>query len=416
MGKLTAVAVKAAVKPGRYVDGDGLALVVKKPRDETAAPTRSWVLRIQVAGRRRDFGCGSAERVSLKDARENAAAIRKEFEAGLDPVSEKKKRHAPATPTFKAMAVQVHQASIPGWKEGKHCKDWLSSLERYAFPKLGKLPVDAIDGPLIVQTLLPIWLEVPETARRVRQRIGSVLDWAHAKGFRATEAPMRSVGKGLPKQPPKSNHFAAMPWPDVAAFFSELDAADDTIGRRALRFTILTAARSGEVRGARWAEIDLETARWTIPASRMKAKVAHTVPLSAPALAILRTMAEVRTCELVFPGAGDRPLSDMTLTKIMRTSGYVERLRAAEVARGGAPDDAIVPTVHGFRSTFRDWIAEETSFPGEVAEAALAHIIKNPTERAYHRTKYLEKRVVLMDAWAGFLTGVSNVVRIGAAA
>ncbi len=389
--KLTTVGVKAATAPGRYNDGGGLALIVKP------GGTRSWILRIQVAGRRRDFGCGSAEHVTLKEAREKAAAIRREYEAGLDPVAEKRKRHAPAIPTFKAAAIALHAELKPSWREGKHRDDWLSSLERHAFPKIGKITVDTIDGPLIRDTLLPIWLEVPETARRVRQRIGAVLDWSHSKGYRLTEAPLRSVTKGLPRQLAPKTHFAAMPYPEVPAFVAEMRDSDETMGRTAVEFTILTAARSGEVRGATWAEIDLDAAVWTIPAVRMKAKVAHQVPLSGPALAILQRLYDVRVCDLVFPGTGKRPLSDMTLTKVLR--------------------DAKQPfTVHGFRSSFRDWVGEQTSFPGEVAEAALAHVIKNPTERAYHRTRYLEKRRDLMAAWASFVGGADNVVRLVASA
>lgn len=398
MGKLTPFAVKAAKEPGRYVDGDGLALVIKPARKEGAAPTRSWVLRIQVAGVRRDFGCGSAERVSLKEAREKAAAIRKEYESGLDPVAERKKRHAPPVPTFKKAAETLHEELKPSWREGKHRDDWLSSLERHAFPKLGKLRVDQIDGPTIRDCLLPIWLEIPETARRVRQRIGSVLDWSHSKGFRETEAPLRSVTKGLPRQLAPRTHFAAMPWPDAPDFIAELRDSDETTGRMALEFAILTAARSGEVRGAQWDEFDLEAATWTIPASRMKAKAEHIVPLSEPALAIVTRLHEVRTnSKLVFNGTGKRPLSDMTLTKVVR-------------------DAKRTCTVHGFRSTFRDWVGEQTSFPGEVAEAALAHVVKNPTERAYHRTKYLEKRRDLMAAWARFLGGSNNVIKLAVSA
>ena len=400
MGKLTALSVKAALtdklpdgKAKRLVDGDGLALVLKPGRKAGSDPSRSWVLRIQVAGRRRDFGCGSAERVTLKDARDKATAIRKEFEAGLDPVVEKRKRHAPSVPTFKIAAEALHKELKPSWREGKHRDDWLSSLERHAFPKLGKLTVDQIEGPAIRDALLPIWLEVPETARRVRQRIGAVLDWSHSKGYRLTEAPLRSVTKGLPRQLAPRMHFKAMPWPEIPGFIADMRGAAETMGRLALEFAILTAARSGEVRGAKWSEFDLEAARWTIPASRMKAKMEHVVPLSQPALDIVRKLNKVRRGELVFPAASRHALSDMTLTKVLR-------------------DAKVDCTVHGFRSTFRDWVGEQTSFPGEVAEAALAHIVKNPTERAYHRTRYIEKRVALMDAWASFLTNYDNVIEL----
>ena len=399
MGKLTALKVKAA-PAGRHEDGDGLALLVK------ATGTRSWVLKVQVEGKRREFGLGSAKAVSLAEAREKADAVRRQYRAGLDPVAEKQ-QIVVAVPTFCEAAQQAHGEQQAGWRNPKHRAQWLSSLEAYAFPSLGSETVDKIDGPMIRDALLPIWLDKPETARRVRQRIGAVLDWAYAKGHRASEAPMRSLSKGLPRQPKKDGHFAALPYEKLPTLMQTLGETE-SIGRLALQFLILTAARSGEVRGARWSEVDMAAAVWTVPADRMKAGKQHLVPLSAPALAILKRMAEVASDELVFPGitgrtadadslgkgrpgaltraAGKRPMSDMTLTKVLRTAGA---------------DDA---TVHGMRSSFRDWAAEQTSFPGEVVEAALAHTIGNKVEAAYRRTNYLEKRRGLMDAWAAFIS------------
>lgn len=391
MGELTVAGVRAAKAPGRYGDGGGLAIVVKP------SGTRAWVLRIQVAGRRRDFGLGSVETVSLADARTEADRIRKLYRSGVDPVEERNIRLAPPPPTFKAAAESLHKELKPSWREGKHRDDWLSSLERHAFPKLGKIAVDKVDGPMIRDALLPIWLEIPETARRVRQRIGAVLDWAHSNGMRPSEAPLRSVTKGLPRQLAPRTHYAAMPYPDAPTFVAEMRESTETVGRLAVEFVILTAARSGEVRNAKWSEFDLKAARWTIPAERMKAKVEHQVPLSPRALEIVEHLHEVRTCDFVFPSANKRALSDMTLTKVLR--------------------DAKKPfTVHGFRSTFRDWVGEQTSYPGEIAEAALAHVVKDPTERAYHRTKYYDKRVALMAAWAKFLGGETSVVRLVTAA
>lgn len=391
MGNLTATAVRNAkadpTKIRRLLDGDGLSLVIKP------TGSRSWVLRVQVGGRRRDFGLGSAKHTSLADARESAARVRNEYSSGLDPVAEKRKRNAPPSPTFKVAAEKVHKELKRGWRKGKHSDDWLSSLERHAYPKLARLPVDQIDGPLIRETLLPIWQDIPETARRVRQRIGLVLDWAYSSGYRSSEAPLRSVSKGLAKQIKPRSHFAAMPYSDVPAFVQSLRAAGETTGRLALEFAILTAARSGEVRGARWTEIDVHEAVWTIPAARMKMKVAHQVPLPARAVEIVKQMKERERSELVFPGSKDRTISDMTLTQVMRKAKQTH-------------------TVHGFRSAFRDWAAEQTSVPGDVAEAALAHVVKNPTERAYLRTKYLDKRRDLMSRWAEFLDsceGPSNL-------
>lgn len=395
MGKLTALKVKAA-SAGRHEDGNGLALLVK------ATGTQSWVLKAQVDGKRREFGLGSAKAVSLAEAREKADAVRRQFRAGLDPRAEKRKV-AVAVPTFQEAAQQAHGEQQAGWRNAKHRAQWLSSLEAYAFPILGSETVDKIDGPTIRAALLPIWLDKPETARRVRQRIGAVLDWAYAEKHRTTEAPRRL---NLPRQPKKDGHFAALPYDKLPGLMQTLGETE-SIGRLALQFLILTAARSGEVRGARWVEADMAAAVWTVPADRMKAGKQHLVPLSAPALVILKRMAEVASDELIFPGitgraanadtlgkgrpgaltrdAGKRPMSDMTLTKVLRTAGA---------------DDA---TVHGMRSSFRDWAAEQTAFPGEVVEAALAHTIGNKVEAAYRRTNYLEKRRGLMDTWAIFL-------------
>jgi len=400
MGKLTALGVRAATA-GRHEDGDGLALLVK------ASGTRSWVLKTQLNGKRREFGLGSAKLVTLAEARDKAAATRKQLKAGEDPVATKRaaQKIAIKVPTFREAARLVHCEQKAGWNNTKHCAQWLSSLEAYAFPSLGDVTVDKIDGKMILGVLLPIWSTKPETARRVRQRVGAVLDWAYVHEHRASEAPMRSLSKGLPRQPKKDNHFAALPYDKLPALMQGLRETE-SIGRLALQFLILTAARSGEVRGACWSEIDVTAAVWTVPANRMKAGKQHLVPLSAPALAILKRMADVASDELVFPGitgraadtdslgkgrpgaltreAGKRPMSDMTLTKVLRTSGA---------------GDA---TVHGMRSSFRDWAAEQTAFPGEVVEAALAHTIGNKVEAAYRRTNYLEKRRVLMDAWADF--------------
>ncbi len=384
-GKLTALKVKALKEPGRHSDGNGLVLYIK----ETGAKT--WVLRIQVDGKRRDFGLGSLAEVSLAEAREKADDLRKQYRSGVDPVAAKRavKQVARAVPTFREAAVQAHDEHKGGWKNAKHKAQWLSSLEAYAYPAIGDLTVDAIEGPAIRDLLANIWLTKPETARRVRQRVGAVLDWAYAKGFRKTEAPMRSVTKGLPRQPKKDNHHAAPPYEQAPALMATL-AKSDSIGRLALRFLILTAARSGEVRGATWSEIDLDQKLWTIPGDRMKAGKTHIVPLQPAAVAILEQMKTafgMAPDQPLFPGKANKPLSDMTLTKVLR-DGF---------------DDGI--TVHGFRSTFRDWAAEQTDVAGDVVEAALAHAVQNKVEAAYRRTNYLEKRRSLMAEWAAFVTG-----------
>jgi integrase len=394
MGKLTVLSVKAATKPGRYQDGEGLILLVKP----TGA--RSWLLRVQVDGKRRDFGLGSAADVSLAKARTDADTLRALAKSGVDPVAAKKAEKAAklGIPTFRVAANTVHGEHKAGWKNAKHEAQWLSSLAAYAFPIIGDVRVDQVDSAAIRDLLMPIWIEKPETARRVRQRVVAVLDWAHSKGYRPTEAPMRSINKGLPRQPKNDGHFAALPYFEVPAVLAKL-AENESVGRLALRLVILTATRSGEVRGATWAEIDLEAALWTIPADRMKAGKEHVVPLSQSALEVLKQAEKLRVAtddsEVVFPGWKRKPMSDMTMAKALRIAG------------GGKA------TVHGFRSSFRDWAAETTGTPGDVVEAALAHSIKNKVEAAYRRTNYLEKRRLLMDAWASYLSETpANVMRL----
>ncbi len=389
MGKLTAMGVKNLVEPGRYSDGEGLILKL------AGKGKGSWIVRIQANGKRRDIGLGPLSELPLADAREAARALRKEVKAGVDVLAERKKE-ALVIPTFSDAAKLVHDEHKAAWKNGKHQAQWIKTLETYAFPSLGEKLVSEIEGPAIRDALSPIWLTKPETARRVRQRIGSVLDWACAKGFRETEAPMRSVLRGLPRQPKKQSHLAAMPYADLPAFITLLRRRS-SVGRLALEFVILNASRSGEVRGACWNEIDLNKKLWTIPAERMKAGTIHVVPLSEAALNVLRRAKAFRSpvSNLVFPGQNPRrQLSDMTLLKILRDKG----------------DDY---TVHGFRSSFRDWVAEKTNYPGEVAEAALAHTVANKVEAAYRRTDYLEKRTPLMADWAVFCLGASEYQNAG---
>tara|TARA_R110002096_G_scaffold257381_1_gene450755 strand:- start:75634 stop:76794 length:1161 start_codon:yes stop_codon:yes gene_type:complete len=384
MGKLTALSVKSAKIPGRYQDGGGLMLVVK------ASGSRSWILRIQVNGKRRDFGLGSVTSVSLADAREKAAETRKLYQTGINPIVAKKKAlEANITvPTFSDAARKVFAEHESGWRNARHINQWKSSLKRYASPFIGALPVDEIEGPDIIKLLLPIWLEKPETARRVKQRIGVVLDWSYANGYRKSEAPMRSIGRGLPKQVKNDNHFKAMPYDEVPAFIAKLDA-EESISRLALKFLILGAARTGEVREAKWEEIDFKRKLWTIPASRMKARKEHIVPLGESALEVLERMKIMRkgkVDEHVFPGMRPgKPFSEMMLLKVLRSMGIVDA------------------TVHGFRSSFRDWAAEQTEYAGDVVEAALAHTIRNRVEAAYRRTNYLDKRKQLMADWSMFM-------------
>ena len=376
MGKLNPIQVKTLTTPGRYMDGDGLMLEIKP------SGSKSWVVRLQAGGKRRDYGLGSFKDIGLAEARELARDYRKKLRVGLDPIAAR--RTVSLTPTFAEAAATVHDEHKRGWRNGKHVAQWLSTLKTYAFPAIGQLQTDAVTTGQVRDLLADIWLTKPETARRVRQRIGTVMDYAHGKGWREPFV-MSTVNKALPRQPRKSGRFEALPHAEVPAFVAKLRERL-SVGRLALEALILTAARSGEIRMARWSEINMETAIWTVPSERMKAGKTHIVPLSQAALSVFKRAAEFRTggSDLVFPGAKrGAPLSDMTLLKILR-------------------DMKMEATVHGFRSSFRDWCADETSFSGEVAEAALAHAIQNKVEAAYRRTDFLEKRRKLMDAWGAF--------------
>ena len=389
MPGLTALAVKNA-KPGRHVDGHGLCLVVK--------PTggKSWVLRIQVAGRRRDIGLGSIAELTLAEAREKAAALRKAAKSGRDPVLERDgDKRLP--PTFQNAAIACHTDLKGGWG-AKAAAAFLSSLETHAYPKLGNIRVDLIEAWHVQDMLMPIWLDIPIMARKVRGRIATVLNYAKAKGWRTTEAPSRSIAVGLPKQA-KSSNFAAMPYKDVPAFVAELRDQPETFGRLALLFTIFTAARGGEVRQMRWSHLDLEQRLWNRPAHLMKSKTAHAVTLNQSALSILEHAAVFKSAPdaLVFMGKSNKTISDMTLTKVMR--------------------DAKLPfTVHGFRSSFRDWAAEmRPSVPDAAAEAALAHVVPDQVVRAYKRTPLIEIRRGLLEDWGNFIDGrEGKLVRLSA--
>jgi integrase len=389
MAKLTAIGIRNLKQPGRYSDGNGLILDIGK------SGRGSWIVRVQVDGRRRDIGLGSLSCLSLAQARDAAAQLRRDPKAGIDVVAVRK-REQNIIPTFKAAALKVHAEHKAAWKNGKHQAQWIRTLEVYVFPMIGDRIVSDIEGPSIRDLLAPIWLSKPETARRVRQRVGTVLDWAFAKGYRGTEAPMRSLARGLPRQPRKSGHFAAMSFADVPALVASLRERM-SVGRLALEWLILTAARSGEVRGCHWSEIDLDRKLWTIPAPRMKAGKVHIVPLCDAAIDVLKRAEIFRSplSDLVFPGQNPRSaLSDMTLLKILR-------------------DRQLSVTVHGFRSSFRDWVAEETNYACEIAEAALAHAIPNKVEAAYKRTDFLEKRKALMADWGRYCSSQIEALKDG---
>jgi integrase len=406
MGKLKAIDIKRMTAPGRYGDGDGLWLQVR------SAENRSWLYRYMMDGRARQMGLGHVDLVTLAEAREATLKARRLVQQGIDPLDAKAAQKAArraqkaAGITFRQVVkfyLDAHQAA---WKNLKHRAQWSATLETYALPYFGDLPVGDIETGHVLGALEPIWREKPETASRVRGRIEAILDYAKARDWRHGENPARWKGHLSVTLPARAKvavveHHPALPWQQVGAFLVALDGQAG-MAAQCLRFAILTAARSGEARGARWSEIDLRGKIWAVPGSRMKAGRDHRVPLSAAALAVLAEMAKLRQNDadaLVFPGSSGKPLSDMTMTALLR------RMNATETASELPPwrDAAGRPiVVHGFRSTFRVWAAEATRHQREVAEAALAHVVGDKVEAAYQRGDLFEKRRVLMADWAAF--------------
>jgi integrase len=377
--RLTALAIRRA-GVGRHADGNGLYLVV----DPSGA--KRWVLRIVVHGRRRDLGLGSLQLVSLADAREHARALRRLARQGGDPVAERARARR-VVPTFREAAVIVHAAHTAPLRNAKHRAIWLASLERHVFPAFGDRRVDQVGTAEILQALAPIWTRKPETARRVRQRIRAVLDWAKASGHRTGDNPADAIARVLPAHRRSARHLAALAYERVPTFLAEVRAAEAAaVVRWALELVILTATRTSEVLGARWEEVDLDAGVWTIPASRIKVGREHRIPLVPAVAAVFRQAAKVRGDQpYVFPGRRPgRPLSNMALLMLVRRLQY----------------DI---TVHGFRSSFRDWAAECTRTPREVCEQALAHALPSQVEAAYRRSDLFERRRKLMQAWARFV-------------
>jgi integrase len=348
--------------------------------------SRSWILRYQIDGRRRDLGLGPYPEVGLARAREKALEARRIVKDGRDPLAE---RSRAAFLTFQAAAAALIASKRPGWRNAKHAAQWTSTLAAYAYPKLGGFDVRAVDTATVLEVLRPIWTTKPETASRLRQRIEAVLDYAAVVGARSGENPARWRGHLdhlLPK-PGKVRavkHHTALDWREAPAFLAELERREG-LAAKALAFTILTAARSGEVRGMTWGEVDRVPAVWTVPASRIKAGKEHRVPLTPAALALLGEPGEAEALVFPSPTKAASPLSDMTLAAVLKRMG-----------RGDL-------TVHGFRSTFRDWAGEATAHPREVIEAALAHRLKDKAEAAYARGDLFAKRRKLMEDWAAHL-------------
>ena len=379
---LSAAFVRSA-PPGRHCDGNGLYLFVQP------SGARSWVQRLVIRGRRRDFGLGSVALVTLAEAREKARANRKLAREGGDPLAER--RRAWNMPSFSEAVKRVVEQKRSGWRNPRQAPDWMASLGRYAFPHIGRLPVSEVTSADVIGILAPIWHEKPPTARKLRQRIRAVLEWAVAMEYRI-DNPCDRVGSVLGPQDAVVRHMRALPHREVASALRKLRASDAApVSMLAFEFLVLTAARWGEVRWAEWSEIDPAEGMWTVPATRMKSKREHRVPLCRRAQEILD---EARTLDdgaarLVFTREGGRPLDDRQLRQLLHRN-----------------EIAAVP--HGFRSSFRDWAAEETDHPREVVEAALAHVVKNKVEAAYRRTDLFERRRRLMEDWASYLAGGSR--------
>jgi integrase len=383
-----------------YCDGGGLYLAVSK------AGVKSWIFRYKAAGGERAHGLGPIHTVSLKQARDKALVCRQQRLDGIDPIDAKRAARTAAavasakTMTFRECAEAYFTAHRDDWTNPRHAKQWAATLETYAFPVIGDLPVSSVDLGLVLKILEPIWKTKTTTASRLRGRIEKVLDWAMVRGYRSGENPARWKGHLETQFSNKSSatHLAALPYSDIAAFMTELRSLEG-VGARALEFGVLTAKRAGEVIGAKWPEIDLGTRLWVIPAERTKTRHEHRVPLSGAAVSILEALREVRQSDFVFPGTQPgQPINKNAMMLVLRGMGRDEI------------------TVHGFRSTFSDWCAEQTNTPSEVREMALSHAVSDKVEAAYRRGDLFEKRRQLAEAWARYCTveQSAKVVAIGA--
>jgi len=408
--RLTALQVSKLTKPGLYGDGGGLTLQITK------GGAKSWLFRFMIAGKAHGMGLGPTHTVSLADARQKALAARKLLLDGVNPLAAKKEDQLATAlanarmMTFDQCAEAYISSHKAGWKNEKHADQWTNTLNTYASPVFGKLPVAEVDTALVVKCLKPIWEAKTETASRLRGRIESILGWATTSGYRTGENPARWKGHldnllATISKASRTKHHPSLPWQRMNEFLSAIRARDG-LSARAVELAILTACRSGEVRGAKWDEFDLAKKVWTIPAERMKARREHEVPLSAAALSLLKALPQAG--ELVFAGNKGQALSDMSLTAVIRRMNVGDHPNWID-----ANGDGI--TVHGFRSTFRMWAAETTNYPREVAEHALAHQLPDAVERAYQRGSQFAKRAALMAEWAAYcdkVPGNANVTPI----
>ena len=374
MARLTAAKVKSVRpkdKAQRLGDGDGLYLVCR-PNG-----SKAWVLRIREGGKRRDLGLGKFPTFSLKQAREKAAILREGIEQG------------PRAPTFREVAEQYLTVNAPTWRHPKTEPNSRSRLEARAYPVFGDKPVDQVTRRDVLSVLLPTWTSQPSASRKLRQRIRGVLDFAIAHEWTEANPAGDVLRAALPKTPAVKRHYRAMPWQEVPDALAVIEASQAKLpAKLAFRFLVLTAARSGEIRGATWTEIDVDRREWRVPPHKMKSNREHRVPLADASLEVLDRARELQNGSgLLFPSAKGRPLSDMTLTRVLRYTGLADRA-----------------TVHGFRSSFRDWTLEETNASWAVAEAALSHVVGNSTEAAYARSDLFERRRCLMEEWCSFVT------------
>lgn len=388
--ELTALDMKRISKPGRHTVGiiPGLMLVVKD------SGSKSWILRTMVGSKRRNIGLGGYPEVTLAKAREKARQMKEDIRKGIDPVEQRKavkmalRASQNGRMTFAEAAQKCHEKKVPEFKNQKHAKQWIRSVERYAFPVIGNMAVEDVELSHILNILEPIWSEKTETATRLRQRLEQILNWAKISGYRKGDN--AAAWKGhldailpAPTKIKKVNHMRALPWKEVNPFMVELRKREG-MAARCLEFVIFTACRSGEVRFAVWDEIDLESRIWTIPGERMKAGKEHRVPITSDAVTLLENLPRFEDSNYVFAAPRGGPLSDMALSAVCRRM-------------------AVNAVPHGFRSTFRDWAAETTNFPREVAEQALAHTLSSAVEAAYRRGDLFNKRVKLMEGWTDFI-------------
>ena len=382
MGRLSVGRIRSLSTPRLHGDGATLYLSIAR------GGSKSWIQRLTIAGKRHDIGLGGWPAVSLAKARERAFNNRIAVAEGRDPLADKR---LAKVPTFRQAAEKTFEANRPRWRSAKVAANWMQQMERHAFGRLGDMPVDKVGRQHVLSILTPIWTSKPEIARKLRQRIRATLRWAMAHGYVENNVAGEAIDGALPSMPAVSQHYRALPYRDIPGALLVIEMSGASLAAKlCFRFLVLTAARSGEARGATWNEIDPEAREWRVPAHRMKAGTKHRVPLSSAALDVLKRAHPLRdTSGLLFPSPvkAGRPISDMTLTKLLKATGLIDRA-----------------TVHGFRSSFRDWAAECTDAPHTVMELSLAHTVGSTVEQAYARSDLFEKRRQLMEQWAAFAT------------